>query len=343
MPPTDELNPDATEDTDEAPAPVAVPAAAADDEPLGDDVDELLSAGAMRARGEDADADDREPDDGDEPEDIDLGEADDGEAGEDGDEPARSPAPSGQFDQLVAEERYAEALLLAPERHSNIPARERGKAIREALDLRSRQVAQDVAMLAIQQRREERELEVFVREKDDLRRDDPEAFADWQEEHEDEADRYLAGRRFFKALNTENPLPLPAAAKNAAESQQDAKRIQEGVNTRLVPRFRDLPEAVRGEITERARAGEFPLTDEGYTALERAIDNAYASLANGRAKPASERTQSRKVAAERRRSAPRPVGSNGNGVAKPNPLEDVIDTDELFAMSANAAAARRAR
>jgi len=337
----------------EATRPVAAPVTPAAAPDLSDDVIELLEQGALasserarRAREENVPAPAAHADDGLDDDEGDD-EAEDGadEAADEGQEvpPSRGEV-TAQFNQLVAAGQLGAALLLDPNRWSNIPSGDRTKAFTQAIQLVASKVATDLATLTVQQRRQETELRKFVDEKQRLRDDDPDAFADWEDEHPDDAARFLQARRYFRSLGTSNPQSPPEVPpQQLTPATQDGENpIQALANTQLRRLERLSPEA-RGAVVARVQAGAFPLTAAGLTALTAEIDDAVQAGAQKGQAPDSDRTRARQQAATKRRSAPKPIVPGGTGSANPNPIADITDPAELFAMAASSSGSRRSR
>lgn len=281
------------------------------------DVDDLFARGTATIE---------MPADGDVPPEP-VADADDLEA----DEPEETPDEGGDSnatekpDQQAQLFQYAATVAQNPTRIAEVPRKMQPEVIKQLLAAAYTRGRDDTSQTFEQQSSQEERLRVLVSEKDDLRRSDPDAFLTWEDEHPEEAAQYRMARKTFSERRA-GPVETP--------QQATPDLIQKRVIDRLLPRVQSLPEGVRAQIQQRVNAGEFPLTDAGYDALDEAIFRASTQVATAPAPASDPETRAaverRQQAAQTRSAAAKPVGIAGAGASR---QVDSYDPDELFALA----------
>lgn len=237
-----------------------------------------------------------------------------GEGEGDGEE---KPDPQAQLFQ------YASAVAQNPSRIAEVPRKMLPDVIKQLVLAAFDKGRTDTAQTFEQRTSTEERLRAFVEEKDDLSQTDPDAFREWQSQNPKDAASYWESKATF-AERRAGPVETPQQAAPEA--------IQQRVIARLLPRVQSLQEAARSDIQRRVNAGEFPLTDAGYDALDEAIFRASAQTTPAAPTDPQARAavEKRQQAAQSRSAAPKPAGLAGNGAGR---QVDIYDPDELFAMA----------
>lgn len=300
--------------------------------PLPDnlDVEELLSMGSAQPADPspslDDDADDAEEDD-------EEGDEEDSE----GDPQDGTPVPQASTPEAI---RAAGEMLAAnPKRINELPAKMRAAAIEEFARLAYIKGTNDMFAHQTARTTQEHDLRTFHDERMAARKDDPEAFAIWEDEHPEDAERFAAARRYFKAKSEGKPAPLPGTPAKPPVAEKavltEAQQTIQNLANREAKRLSALPQDVQTRIAGQG----FTLTEDGLEAFRQAISDAEAAIRKGGPGAA----QRRQDAHRERLATPRvDVGQRGNAAPpKKNPIADINDPDALMEMAVSGAQSRR--
>lgn len=254
--------------------------------------------------GEDADADDADPEEEQEPE-----------------EPKAAKAERTREltqDDLI---RFGSLVAKNPASITQVPRRAQAQVIKSVVAAAYQRGVMDAAKDWQTRSIQEERLRVFVNEREQIQRDNPEAFLDWADANPEEAERFYNARRLFAAKSAQ-----------PAEVNEPTPEMIQAVANEQFQRLNVLPEEIKEKVVSRVRAGEFPATNQGLKSLSAAVDAAFMELATAAREPARRRAKAREEAVERRKNLARPIVSTGGSGADSNKIRDVTDIDELLSM-----------
>lgn len=314
-------------DADSGETPGDAPATTPPQLPDNLDVEELLSMGSAQPADPppslDDDADDAEEDD-------EEGDEDDSEGDPDG-----TPVPQASTPEAIR--AAGEMIAATPRRINELPAKQRAAAIEEAMRLAYNRGGLDMFAHQTAQSTQEQGLRAFYDERMAARTDDPEEFAIWEDEHPEDAERFAAARRYFKAKSEGKPAPLPGTPAKPADKAglTESQQTIQNLANREAKRLAALPQDVQTRIAGQG----FTLTEDGLEAFRQAISDAEAAIRKGGPGAA----QRRQEAHRERLATPRvDVGQRGNAAPpKKNPIADINDPDALMEMAVSGAQSRR--
>lgn len=277
---------------------------------LEDSFADLISAG-LRAESMLATPDEEAPDE--EPEE----EQDDEAEEEEGEEPAaeaEKPTPPAQNE-------WVTTLRTAPQRINEIPAKERGAAVQQLINA-ERQAAAEAINKAQADTRAQVETEVKVKAAvegiDQLKAEDPEAFAEWTE-----ADPKAAAAYFAYKQN------------GLAPAQADTKQVIADAAKPLLDQVKAYPDAY-AEIVAKDTADQarYAPTPQGLSRLAADVAEAIAK-ATAAPSNAQQALDKRREAQAARKAIPRPDVSTGRKA------ESVLSNDPEELIAAGWAEARK--